>query len=262
MRTGNRRLPGYALPCLFCLSLCGCSNFWDEVTSNDFSLNTYFNKPNPLVVLRDSQDGDKRAKALRALHEPKQYGGTDEEQEIVIKIVTTAAASERQPLCRLAAIQSLGGFKDPRAVQGLKEAFFNASAFAPDTATVLRCQALTALGNTHNPAAVDLLATVVREPRAEGPDQDKQQTLDIRIAAARALGNFSHYQATSALVDVLRSEKDVALRSRAHESLELATGKHLSEDPKEWDELLHQPGDTSLVEKQQKKIQVLGFSTK
>ena len=77
-----------------------------------------FTKPNPLLVLRDSSDGDKRAKALRALREPKQYGGGDAEQEAIVSILTTAATTEKQPLCRLAAIQSLGHFKDPRAVKG------------------------------------------------------------------------------------------------------------------------------------------------
>ncbi len=254
-------MPAYfrLLPFAFCLGLCGCAGFWDDVTSRDFSFSAFFVKPNPMLVLRDSTDGDKRAKALRALHEPKQYGGTDEEQEVVVKILTTAAATEKQPLCRLAAIQALGHFKDPRAVQGLKDAFFNASAFAPETSTVIRCQALTALGQTGNADAVELLARVVREPPAEGPNVDKQQTLDIRIAAARALGNFSHYQATEALVHVLQTEKDVALRDRAHESLELSTGKKLPPDAKAWEELLHQPNDQNVAQEQPKKIQLLGW---
>jgi hypothetical protein len=199
-----------------------------------------FNKPNPLLVLRDSSDGDKRARALAGLQEPKQYGGTDVEQDAIVNILTTAAATEKQPLCRLAAIQSLGRFKDPRAVKGLTEAFYNASAFSPETATVIRCEALNALGATGNPSAVELLARVVREPPAEGTEQERQQTLDVRIAAARALGKFSHYQATEALVRVMHSETDIALRDRAYESLQVATGKKLPPDAKEWDELLHQ----------------------
>src|SRR5207237_1024580 len=182
----------------FCLIASGCAGFWDDVTSRDFTWNTMFTKPNPLLVLRDSSDGDKRAKALRALHEPKQSGGSDAEQDAVLNILNTAAATEKQPLCRLAAIESLGHFKDPRAVKGLTEAFYNAGAFSQETATVIRCQALTALGETRNPIAVELLARVVREPPGEGTDLEKQQTLDVRIAAARALGKFSHYQATEA----------------------------------------------------------------
>jgi HEAT repeat protein len=224
------------------LFLCcgGCANFWDDVTSRDFSWHSMFSKPNPLVVLRDSSDGDQRAKALASLREPKQLGGTDADQDAIVRILVTAAATEKQPLCRLAAIESLGRFKDPRAVNGLVEAFYNASAFAPETATVIRCEALTALSETGNPAAVELLARVVREPPAEGTELERQQSLDVRIAAARALGKFSHYQATEALVRVMQTDKDIALKDRAYESLVEATGKKLPPDAKEWDQLLHQ----------------------
>jgi HEAT repeat protein len=245
-------------PVTFCLFCGGCANFWDDVTSRDFDFSTIFVKPNPLLVLHDSLDGDKRARALRALHEPKQHGGTEEEQEAVLKILTTAASSEKQPLARLAAIESLGHFKDPQAVQGLTNAFYNAGSFAPETAAVIRVRALAALGQTGNPAAVELLTKVVREPPAEGTDLERQQTLDVRIAAAQALGHFSHYQATEALVYVLQTEKDVALRDRAHESLMAATGKKLPSDAKAWEELLHQPG-TDVAAEKAKKPTALGW---
>jgi HEAT repeat protein len=238
--------------------LCGCVNLWDEITSRDFTIGKLFVKPNPYLVLQGSPDGDQRAKAFRALHEPKQFGGTDADQDAVVKILAAGAATDKQPLCRLAAIESLGQFKDPRAVEALTTAFYNASSFAPEAATVIRCQALTALGQTKNPAAVELLAKVVREPPAEGPESDKQQALDVRIAAARALGNFNHYQATEALVRVLQTEKDVALRDRAHESLQLATGKTLPPDAKAWEDLLHQSGDKAIVAEPAKKNKVLG----
>jgi HEAT repeat protein len=226
---------------LTCLVLSGCANFWDDVTSRDFSFKGYFEKPNPLVVLRDSSDGDQRARALRALHEPQQYGGSKEDQDAILKILVTAASAEKQPLCRLAAIQSLGQFKDPRATQGLIEAYYTTSAFAPDTATVLRCEIVTSLGETGNPEGVELLAKVVQEPPTEGTDNEKQQSLDVRIAAARSLGKFKHYKGTEALVHVMQSEKDVALRDRAHDSLVTITGKDLPPDAKEWDQFLHQP---------------------
>jgi hypothetical protein len=220
------------------LTLCGCSGFWDDVTSRDFTVKGMFSKPNPMIVLRDSTDGDKRAKALRALQEPKQYGGSDQEQDAVVRILTTAAVNEKQPLCRLAAIQSLGKFQDPRAVDGLKEAFYNANKFSPDTSTLLRCQALTALGQTGNPAAIDLLARVVREPPAAGADFEKQRALDVRIAAARALSKFNEPPALEAMVSVLKNEKDVALRDRVHESLQVATGKKLPADSQEWESVV------------------------
>jgi HEAT repeat protein len=249
-----QRLTGAALASL---GLCGCAGFWEDVTSHNFQFQALFITPDPLVVLRDSTDGDERAKALRALQEPKPHGGTDAEQDAIVKILTTAVVSERQPLCRLAAIQALGHFQDPRAVPALVDAFYQANTFAPETITVLRCQALTALGKTGNPAAVELLARVVREPPAEGTEQEKQQTLDVRIAAARALGNFSHHQATEALVQVLQTEKDVALRDRAHESLQLVTGEKLPPDAKAWEKFLHQPIDQDVAEQRSKK-KVLG----
>lgn len=249
----------YLLPAAFCLLSSGCANFWDDVTSRDFSFNSIFVKPNPMLVLRDSTDGDKRAKALAALHEPKQFGGTEDEQNTVVKILTTAASAENQPLCRLAAIESLGHFKDPRAVEGLSAAFYQANNFAPETTTVIRCKALTALGETKNPAAVELLARVVREPPAEGTEMEKQQTLDVRIAAARALANFSHYQGTEALVHVLQSEKDVALRDRAYESLQASTGKNLPPDAKAWEEFLHQPDNKAVAAEPANKAKLMSW---
>jgi hypothetical protein len=249
------------LPALVGLGLSGCANFWDDVRSSDFSLKAYFSKPpDPLVVLHDSTDGDKRARALRALEEPKEHGGSDAEQDTIVDILVTAATREKQPLCRLAAIESLSKFKDPRAAKGLVEAFYNASAFAQDTATIIRCRSVTALGKTKNPLGVELLARVVREPPAEGTELEKQQTLDVRIAAAGALGNFTHYQAAEALVYVLAHEKDVALRDRAQESLVAATGQRLPPDPEAWTQYLHQenqPGGPANADKKFKLVEWL-----
>jgi HEAT repeat protein len=241
------------------LGPCGCASFWDDVTSRDFHFKALFAaKPDPFVVLKESNDGDERAKALRALREPKQFGGTDPEQEMVVKLLNTAAANEKQPLCRLAAIKSLGGFKDPRAADGLRDAFYAADQFVPETATVIRCQALTAVGQIGNPAGVELLARVLREPPREGTEAERQQALDVRLAAARALGHFHHYQATEALYTVLRGEKeDVTLRDCAHESLQACTGQNLPADPKAWDEFLHHAKDQQVAENTANKPKLL-----
>jgi HEAT repeat protein len=235
------------------LALTGCAGFWDDVTSRDFHLKEWFVKPNPLVVLRDSDDGDRRAKALRALQEPNQHGGTEKDQEFVVKILTEAAVKERQPLCRLAAIEALGHFQDPRAVKALQDAYFNANNFPKSSAagteptggffssaavsselvTRIQCQALSSLGQTGNPGAIKFLVDVLKEPPAskETAEPEKQQLMDLRIAAARALGHFQNYQAIEALVRVVQTEKDVALRDRAHESLDASVGRKLPPDP-------------------------------
>ena len=99
----------------------------------------------------------------------------------------------------LAAIQSLGKFKDQRAVSALKAAYDQANntaaseiqqagyqparGFLPETAAALRCHALAALGQTQNPAAVDLLVRVVRQPPSEGTEEDRQEEHRERLHA-------------------------------------------------------------------------------
>jgi hypothetical protein len=239
----NGKIRNGAAPLLLCLGLCGCANFWDDVTARSFKFRSVFTpKPDPMTVLRDSDSGDARAKALRALHEPKQNGGTDQEQDAVISILTNAATREKQPLIRLAAVVSLGHFQDPRAVQALSDAYYQAGSFTAETATVLRCQALASLGETRNPAAIDLLGRVVKEPPDEGTDEERQQARDVRFAAARALGRFHEPQAAEALVQVLKKDKDLALRDRVHESLMASTGKKIPPDPQAWEDALRGTG--------------------
>jgi hypothetical protein len=236
-------LLSWLLPGAACLALTGCADFWDDISSHEHHFGQMFRAPpDPLVVLRDDSDGDHRAKAFLALKEPQQFGGTQVQQDAMVHILSEAVVNERQPLCRVAAINTLSHFKDPRAVDALKEAFYRAGdKFDPDKATILRCCALRALGETRNPAAVDLLVRVLREPPAAGTKVDERQVLDERIAAARALGHFNHYQATETLVAVLRTEQDVALRERAYESLEDATGnRQLPPDAVAWENYLQQ----------------------
>jgi HEAT repeat protein len=240
---------------LMCLSSSGCADFWDEVTARDFTFKGYFAaKPDPLIVLRDSTDGNLRAKALAALQEPSQHGGSAEEQDIVVKILISAATQDRQPWCRQKAIATLATFKDPRVMDALRDAYYSAGSFTPEMATRLRCETLEALGTFGNPASVDFLVKILREPPVEGAERDKQQTTDERIAAARALGHFNHYQGTAALVDVLRTEQDLSLRETARGSLVAVTGKNLPADAREWDNLFHSPDGTAVVAQPERKL--------
>jgi HEAT repeat protein len=235
--------------------LCGCASFFDDVSSSEFNVKNWFKKPNPLVVIRDSNDGNQRAAALRSLQEPLQHGGDQQAQDVYVAILVKTASSDRDPLCRLAAIRAMGRFKDPRVVDGLQNAYYQATAFTPETNTIVRQQILTALGQIGHPAARDLLIKVVKEPPvgAEGSEQEKQQLLDVRLTAIRALGKFKHYEATEALVHVLKTERDVAVRDRAHEALQNATGQDLPPDAVAWENFLQQaphgppPEEKSLI---------------
>jgi HEAT repeat protein len=193
------------------------------------------------VVLRDSQDADDRARAMRMLHEPLQNHGDQHDQDVVVQLLATAAVSDRQIVCRQAAVFALRDFKDPRAVKALKDAYYAAGSFTPETSTILRCQVLEALGTNGQKDAVELLVRVLKEPQVEGASEDKQAKMDERIVAARSLRYFKEPQAAETLAGVLRTDQDVALRNRATESLHSITGKDLPADYQQWSDFLNKP---------------------
>lgn len=236
---------------LSCAGLSGCANFWDDLMVRepigkkwDHLLGRY---PDPLETLRSSTDGDERARALGALREPLRNGGTAEEQDQALTILATAAKSERHAVCRMAAIRTLRDYQDPRAVKALEDAYYNAGAFEPVQATYIKCQALDALGTTTNPSAVDhaveVLVRVLKEPpvAADAGEAEKDQGLDVRKAAAKALGRFKQASATESLLVVLRTETDPGLRGRAALSLREVTGKEIGPDAQAWADYLHGP---------------------
>ncbi|MEI6325396.1 MAG: HEAT repeat domain-containing protein [Gemmataceae bacterium] len=236
------RNPGWqaAFAIGFCLLNGGCALTWDEVTSRDFRVKNLFKAAEPpLVVLETSTDGDKRAKALAALKEPLANGGTPEEQSKIIEILSNAAMNDRQPLSRLRAIETLGNFLDERAVDSLKEAYYRAGTFNPEIATNIKCQALVALGKHADLRSLDLIIKVLREPPVVGSEMEKQNKMDEKITAARALGSFAQSLSTETLLGILKAETDVALRNAARESLEKITGKELPTDYTAWEEILH-----------------------
>lgn len=237
-----------------CCALSGCAGWWDEVTSRDFKFKDMFKPaPEPLWVIRNSNDGDKKSKALLTLQEPLQHGGNQQEQDVIVKLLVESAVNDPQPLCRLAAISSLQRFKDPRASQALIDAYEHAFYFQrerPDAMETIQEQALQALGVNGNPLAVDLLVRVLKTPPLTGNDKDKQNDLNQRIYAARALSHFPQYQAAEALVSILRTEQDVALRDRATESLREITGQELPPDAQVWADYLHKTNKDGLAKKE------------
>jgi len=232
------RLAGVALATL---ATTGCAGFWDEVTSRNRDLKAYFYPPEPRVVLQKSTDGAKRAQALIALKEPLANGGTQEEEETYLKLLTKSALDDGDPQVRLGAIRALGKCKNPRAVRILEDVFQQRLPFMADVNSIIRQQALTSLEGTGLPEARHWLIRVARQPQGDGSYQDKQQVLDERLTALRGLSRFKQSDSTETLVFVLETEKDVALRDRACESLRTITGKRLPPDAVAWKDLLHDP---------------------
>jgi HEAT repeat protein len=252
-RSGRRVSPAVvwcAVAC--CAGLCGCANFWDDVTAKGETWNQKYHRlfdkePDPLVLLQDEKckDGTLRARAFRKLDEPKQHGGSDADQDLYVKVLVTAASQEATAPARMAAIEMLGRYKDPRVVKGLEDAYYHATdpLMPPDSATVLRCQALLALGATRQPTAIDLLTKVLKAPPVDknASEVERQHDIDERAAAIRSLAYFNQEQSTTALVGVLKTERDGALRGEARLALSEITGANLPEDAKAWDDYLHDP---------------------
>jgi hypothetical protein len=247
------RQPGWVLAVVVCCAVSGCAGFWDDVTSRDFKFKDMFKPaPDPLWVIRNSNDGDKKSKALKSLKEPLSNGGTAQEQEVIVKLLIENAVNDPQPLCRLAAISSLQRFKDPRAAQALIDSYYQASYFArerPDVMETIQEQAIQAMGVNGNPVAVKTLVGILNASAVVGNEKDKNNDRNQRISAACALAHFPQYQAAEALVTVLRTDQDVALRNRATESLRDITGQELPADAQVWADFLHKTGKDGLAKK-------------
>jgi len=231
---------------LLASGLAGCNSI---DTPRAFQVNRWFKNEDPLVILRDSTDGNRRAEALAALTEPASNGGNAEQQEVYIKILTSAAMKDSEPLCRLRAITTLGRYKDRRAVQCLEEVCQQSPKFNAEMNSRIRQQALASLMETGDPAARRMLLVVARgaDSPLESSLTDRQQTLDERFAAIRGLGKFKQYDAIETLVHILETERDAGLRDCAHNSLKEATGKSLPPDAVAWREMLRNPGDPAVA---------------
>jgi hypothetical protein len=248
-------VPAFVALLLGGLSLCGCASFWDDVVTNrNRDVKGYFKScvvsPDPLEVIHTSTDGAKRGQALAALEEPLEHGGTQEQQERILKHLTVAALADKESLCRLGAIRALGKWKDPRTVKILEDAYLQRLPFTSEINLIVRQQVLESLVETGNSEARHLLIKVAGQPKSTGDHQERQQVLDERLCAVRGLARFKQYDATEALVQILDKDRDgkfkedVALRDRAQESLRTATGKNLPAEATAWRDFLHNDNKT------------------
>jgi HEAT repeat protein len=214
--------------------LTGCANTFDDITRRDHDFGRLFTTPDPLVVLKDSSDGSDRARALASLQEPKENGGTAADQDKMLEILRISALQDDQALCRMSAIRSLGRFKDPRAAEILDQVYVQDLRFEPELISLIHEECLKSLAETGGPVALHRLVLVAKEPPAAGAARLKQEALGRRLTAVRGLGKFKDPEAVATLAYVLKTDKDIAIKDRAHEALEAATGKHAPPDSPVW----------------------------
>jgi HEAT repeat protein len=138
-------------------------------------------------------------------------GGTEAQQEEIISLLSRTATSDKSGLCRVAAIDALGRFEDPRVPQILTSAYHNAAveapasvanapedsgdvetvgfrrksglaarraAFTPEDVTAIQCRSLEALGEGRSPAGLTLLCEVAATPIARAESKETHDLLN------------------------------------------------------------------------------------
>ncbi|MCS7167213.1 MAG: HEAT repeat domain-containing protein [Gemmatales bacterium] len=230
------------------VALSGCAYFWEDITAhspeggfvNDmkYRLRLLLNPPDPLEVLAHSRDGDFRARAYRQVREPRDYGGSEEDQQKFIEGLIWGAKHEPDAIARIAAIERLAECKDPRA----REFFFSVEntkepVLYYDRDLMVQMTALQALGRLNDPRAIPILAKAAQFGAS----------LDVRLHAVRALRNYPSMQAAQALVEVLRdeerkppSQRQVALQHEVRECLGEFTGRDFPAEAQPWADYLAQ----------------------
>jgi HEAT repeat protein len=243
------------------VGLTGCASTWDTMTSRRFRdapFGTMFKSDDPMAVLRENPDGEARARAMRDLKEP----AAEPEQTEAIEILAAAATGDPSPWVRVAAIDALGRFRDPRAVEHLAHAYHQAGGkppaqqdkapgllndrlglhgpqgFPSDQAANIRGRAIEALAKTGRPEAVGFLAEVASTPTTEFEDPIERNA--VRQRAVAGLAKIRDKEAVAALAKVLAAEqgKDVTLTNLAHGGLVELTGLKHPADPAAWNEVV------------------------
>ena len=127
--------------------------------------------------------------------------------------------SKEHPMLRAEVARTLGEFTSPGALQGLRQA-------VRDEDEAVRAIACKGWGKRRDEEAVQVLAKVV------GSDTE----FDVRIEAARQLGNFSNSQLALDTLGRALDEKDPAMQLAVTKSLTKLTGRPYGNQVSAWRE--------------------------
>lgn len=139
-----------------------------------------------------------------------------EQRNRVSQQLVESIRTEKDPLIRVEIIRTLGRYPSPDAQAILKAALADGDAH-------VRAVVCEAWGKQGDAEGMKLLSDTLRS------DVDA----DVRLAAARALGETKNPQAVPALSEAL-SDNDPAMQYRAVLSLQKVTGKDLGNDVERW----------------------------
>jgi HEAT repeat protein len=280
--------------------LTGCASTWDTLTSKRFQnkpFGTMFGSEDPMTVLRNNPDGEDRARAMLKLKEPILNGKGEAEQDEAMQILHAAATTDSSPWVRIAAIETLGKFKDPRAVPTLTQAFHTSTGssvtpapeappspieqasltrparlpdryglagpqgFPSDQVMNIRGRVVESLAKSNHPDAVAFLAEVAKG-RGQLINEEPSARGFVRQRAVAGLSQMRHKDSVVALSEVLASEhnKDLTLTNLAHTGLVGLTGKKLPANPEQWGEVV-QAGNFEVVPEPNAIQRAIGLST-
>lgn len=165
-----------------------------------------------------------KKKNMSAMVDQASLGPIERQQEAAAKLANVA---NRDPvlLLRLHAVDQLGRLTCPAAIDALANA-------AQDRNSDVRLAAIKAFQGLPADKAIPNLQRMV------GSDTD----IDVRLAATRALGQFSGRRAVEA-IGLALNDADPALQLRAAESLQAVTGEPLGRNVQAWqDYVANLPG--------------------
>lgn len=144
--------------------------------------------------------------------------GTQQDQQNAAKFLAEIVRRDSILLHRIYAVKLLGQLDCPASLKALQEA-------TEDSNSEIR---IAAIGSLEQLPADDSL------PRLQEILMDDSNT-DVRLAAARAIGEFSGEQAITA-VAVALDDRDPALQRRVMQSLEKISGETLGTDLVAWEQ--------------------------
>lgn len=174
-----------------------------------------FVPPSPSQAARDMlnpDDADRRRRGL-VLISTSYFGG----EEAYVRTYRNYAQSDQDPTVRAAAVEALGRHGEP------DDATIIADQLGHENVQV-RWAAARALQRLHNPAVIGQVGRRLR---------DEEEHVDVRIAAAIALGQYRSSLAFESLVAALET-RHLAVNLMAKRSLQIMTGQDIGMNSDAW----------------------------
>lgn len=169
-----------------------------------------------LAAIRESSDPAQRRAAFEYLGEPD-HVATDDREEVT-GILSLALSSEPNAQTRIVILRSLARLDSPKRWEPIATAL-------KDNDPAVRITACRVVGKSAGPEVVNLLDQLLVN----------DSNLDVRLAAADALGNIATREAALALLSGV-ADTDVAMRYRCRQSLRQIIGKDHAANVDQWRE--------------------------